>query len=169
VDLAGSERVSKTNIDGQILREAKHINLSLHYLEQVILALQVQWAVHSTNEYPWGPGSPPSLRRLLLYQERVQRVTVAAKFGLSKNLLFVRMIFSRAEPPYLARRIILVGIGGRGEEGKLTEGDYLRRKWGHHVRRNSIIMLIEATTLEGAEATCPNQFQFAHAAYRQPG
>ena len=41
VDLAGSERVSRTNVDGQILREAKHINLSLHYLEQVILALQV--------------------------------------------------------------------------------------------------------------------------------
>ncbi|KAK9811828.1 hypothetical protein WJX72_010914 [[Myrmecia] bisecta] len=40
VDLAGSERVSKTNIDGTILREAKYINLSLHYLEQVIIALQ---------------------------------------------------------------------------------------------------------------------------------
>ncbi|DBA83158.1 TPA: hypothetical protein ACH3X2_006681 [Trebouxia sp. C0005] len=40
VDLAGSERVSKTNIDGTILREAKFINLSLHYLEQVIIALQ---------------------------------------------------------------------------------------------------------------------------------
>ncbi len=42
VDLAGSERVSKTNIDGTILREAKFINLSLHYLEQVIIALQVR-------------------------------------------------------------------------------------------------------------------------------
>ena len=42
VDLAGSERVSKTNIDGTILREAKYINLSLHYLEQVIIALQVR-------------------------------------------------------------------------------------------------------------------------------
>ena len=42
VDLAGSERVSKTQIDGAILNEAKFINLSLHYLEQVIIALQVQ-------------------------------------------------------------------------------------------------------------------------------
>ena len=41
VDLAGSERVSRTNIDGTVLREAKYINLSLHYLEQVIIALQV--------------------------------------------------------------------------------------------------------------------------------
>lgn len=40
VDLAGSERVSKTGIDGTILKEAKYINLSLHYLEQVIIALQ---------------------------------------------------------------------------------------------------------------------------------
>ena len=47
VDLAGSERVSKTNIDGTILREAKFINLSLHYLEQVIIALQVS-LVYST-------------------------------------------------------------------------------------------------------------------------
>ncbi|CAG5136734.1 unnamed protein product, partial [Candidula unifasciata] len=39
VDLAGSERVSKTGVNGAILTEAKYINLSLHYLEQVILAL----------------------------------------------------------------------------------------------------------------------------------
>ena len=37
--MAGSERVSKTGVDGKILREAKYINLSLHYLEQVIIAL----------------------------------------------------------------------------------------------------------------------------------
>ena len=41
VDLAGSERVKKTGIDGVTLVESKHINLSLHYLEQVIVALQV--------------------------------------------------------------------------------------------------------------------------------
>lgn len=35
VDLAGSERVGKTGVGGQILTEAKYINLSLHYLEQV--------------------------------------------------------------------------------------------------------------------------------------
>ncbi|XP_068195079.1 kinesin-like protein KIF6 [Antennarius striatus] len=39
VDLAGSERVSKTGLNGQLLTEAKYINLSLHYLEQVIIAL----------------------------------------------------------------------------------------------------------------------------------
>ena len=40
VDLAGSERVKKTGIEGTSLREARYINLSLHYLEQVIIALQ---------------------------------------------------------------------------------------------------------------------------------
>eukprot|EP00730_Choanoeca_flexa_P002951 TRINITY_DN11240_c0_g1_i1.p1 TRINITY_DN11240_c0_g1~~TRINITY_DN11240_c0_g1_i1.p1 ORF type:complete len:887 (+),score=161.57 TRINITY_DN11240_c0_g1_i1:54-2714(+) len=40
VDLAGSERVSKSHASGQQLDEAKHINLSLHYLENVIIALQ---------------------------------------------------------------------------------------------------------------------------------
>ncbi|XP_041107070.1 kinesin-like protein KIF6 [Polyodon spathula] len=39
VDLAGSERVGKTGMGGQLLTEAKYINLSLHYLEQVIIAL----------------------------------------------------------------------------------------------------------------------------------
>lgn len=39
VDLAGSERAHKTGAQGQILREAKYINTSLHYLEMVIVAL----------------------------------------------------------------------------------------------------------------------------------
>ncbi|MBZ3871906.1 Kinesin-like protein KIF6, partial [Sciurus carolinensis] len=34
VDLAGSERVAKSGVGGQLLTEAKYINLSLHYLEQ---------------------------------------------------------------------------------------------------------------------------------------
>jgi kinesin family protein 6/9 len=37
--LLSSERVSKTNVNGVLLTEAKYINLSLHYLEQVIVAL----------------------------------------------------------------------------------------------------------------------------------
>ncbi|XP_077587779.1 kinesin-like protein KIF6 [Stigmatopora nigra] len=39
VDLAGSDRVGKSGLDGHLLTEAKYINLSLHYLEQVIIAL----------------------------------------------------------------------------------------------------------------------------------
>lgn len=40
MDLAGSERVAKTRADGLVLQEAKHINLSLHHLEHVIVSLQ---------------------------------------------------------------------------------------------------------------------------------
>nr|XP_016846171.1 PREDICTED: kinesin-like protein KIF6 isoform X5 [Anolis carolinensis] len=40
VDLAGSERVGKTGVGGQLLTEAKYINLSLHYLEQMIVRLK---------------------------------------------------------------------------------------------------------------------------------
>lgn len=39
VDLAGSDRVSKTGLNGQLLTEAKFINRSLHYLEQVMRTL----------------------------------------------------------------------------------------------------------------------------------
>ncbi|KAI1895161.1 hypothetical protein AGOR_G00103450 [Albula goreensis] len=46
VDLAGSERVGKTGVGGQLLTEAKYINLSLHYLEQVIIALSEKNRTH---------------------------------------------------------------------------------------------------------------------------
>ena len=39
VDLAGSERIGKSGVGGGALREAKHINLSLHALEKVVVAL----------------------------------------------------------------------------------------------------------------------------------
>jgi len=39
VDLAGSERVGKTGSSGQTLKEAKYINKSLSFLEQVVIAL----------------------------------------------------------------------------------------------------------------------------------
>ena len=39
VDLAGSERTKKTGTHGGQLKEARHINKSLSYLEQVVLAL----------------------------------------------------------------------------------------------------------------------------------
>ncbi|CAL8099630.1 unnamed protein product [Calicophoron daubneyi] len=46
VDLAGSERVHKSGIEGSTLTEAKYINLSLHYLEQVIIALADKQRTH---------------------------------------------------------------------------------------------------------------------------
>lgn len=49
VDLAGSERVGKTGSTGQTLQEAKYINKSLAYLEQVVIAL----ASPSRNHVPF--------------------------------------------------------------------------------------------------------------------
>ncbi|XP_050298333.1 kinesin-like protein KIF3A isoform X2 [Anthonomus grandis grandis] len=46
VDLAGSERVYKSHITGSTLNEAKQINLSLHFLQQVILALSESRRIH---------------------------------------------------------------------------------------------------------------------------
>ena len=42
VDLAGSERLLKTRSEGQVAQEAKHINKSLSFLEQTVLALSEQ-------------------------------------------------------------------------------------------------------------------------------
>ena len=56
VDLAGSERVAKTGADGRILQEAKHINLSLHHLEHVIVTLQ-QYGRQARSS----PTTPPRL------------------------------------------------------------------------------------------------------------
>lgn len=56
VDLAGSERVKKTGVGGKILNEALHINVSLHYLEQVIVALHKRTKdknVHIPYRYEW--------------------------------------------------------------------------------------------------------------------
>lgn len=40
VDLSGSERIGKTGVEGKLQEEARAINLSLHYLEHVIVCLQ---------------------------------------------------------------------------------------------------------------------------------
>jgi hypothetical protein len=48
VDLAGSERVSKTRSEGLVLREAGHINKSLHILEQVIAGAEGIYACNDS-------------------------------------------------------------------------------------------------------------------------
>jgi kinesin family protein 6/9 len=53
VDLAGSERVNKSRVDGATLQEAKYINVSLHFLEQVIVALQERADGKETIHVPY--------------------------------------------------------------------------------------------------------------------
>ncbi|KNC49808.1 uncharacterized protein AMSG_11935 [Thecamonas trahens ATCC 50062] len=52
VDLAGSERVGRTGVQGQLLTEAKYINVSLHHLELVIMALRER-ATKGRNHIPY--------------------------------------------------------------------------------------------------------------------
>ncbi|ELU16438.1 hypothetical protein CAPTEDRAFT_138763 [Capitella teleta] len=51
VDLAGSERVAKTGTQGRHLVEAKYINLSLHHLEGVIIALHTEGSNSTTSKH----------------------------------------------------------------------------------------------------------------------
>lgn len=51
VDLSGSERVGKTGVNGILLKEACFINLSLHYLEQVINMLQKKMNSSDPDQY----------------------------------------------------------------------------------------------------------------------
>ena len=53
VDLAGSERIKKTQVTGRLFKEAAFINLSLHHLEQVILALHHRSNGRSTVHVPY--------------------------------------------------------------------------------------------------------------------
>lgn len=53
VDLSGSERPSQTGIDGKTLEEAKNINLSLHFLAQVIECLNEKAKGHQVTHIPY--------------------------------------------------------------------------------------------------------------------
>ena len=53
VDLSGSERPSQTGIDGKTLEEAKNINLSLHYLAQVIESLNEKAKGNAVAHIPY--------------------------------------------------------------------------------------------------------------------
>jgi len=53
VDLSGSERPSQTGIDGKTLEEAKNINLSLHYLAQVIECLNEKARGNAVAHIPY--------------------------------------------------------------------------------------------------------------------
>ena len=76
VDLAGSERIKKTDSDGQIRSEAMHINKSLSFLEQVILALGAKGAAEAAAALE--PGTPvaggPQLHHIPFRQSKLTHV-----------------------------------------------------------------------------------------------
>ena len=51
--MAGSERISKSQAEGIVLTEAKSINLSLTYLEQVIVALNQKSKFKTKQHIPY--------------------------------------------------------------------------------------------------------------------
>lgn len=120
VDLAGSERVSKTGVDGQQLTEAKSINLSLHHLETVIIALQLDKptsAVSKGENPPQQSRSNSSLmssgpssdnggsRQLRFVPYRNSLLTMVLKDSLGGNCLTAMIATISLEPENLGESI----------------------------------------------------------------
>ena len=124
VDLAGSERVAKTGADGQILQEAKYINLSLHCLEHVIVILQ---------------------RQAMKEQEASSRSSSSIALGSPGQ--------SPTNSPNRSRdrhRSHLASRGGGGERGRTSEG--VRRvdsSEGFVPYRNSLLTMVLRDSLGG--------------------
>nr|XP_050865398.1 kinesin-like protein KIF6 isoform X2 [Vespula vulgaris] len=81
VDLAGSERVYKCAISGTVLSEAKHINLSLHYLEQVIVCLNQE----NFSHIPYRKGRETNQNRFYDRQETISTCRFAQRVALVRN------------------------------------------------------------------------------------
>ncbi|XP_043682034.1 kinesin-like protein KIF6 isoform X2 [Vespula pensylvanica] len=81
VDLAGSERVYKCAISGTVLSEAKHINLSLHYLEQVIVCLNQE----NSSHIPYRKGRETNQNRFYDRQETISTCRFAQRVALVRN------------------------------------------------------------------------------------
>ncbi|GFH05644.1 kinesin-like protein [Haematococcus lacustris] len=145
VDLAGSERASKTGIDGTTLREAKYINLSLHYLEQVIIALQERAMGLSRPHIPYRNSRMTSVLRdslggncrtvmvATINSESGQLDEFAMRVALVRNVVALN---EEMDPSLVIRRLkadirdlkdeIRMLKGGAEERGPLTP-DELRR------------------------------------------
>lgn len=162
VDLAGSERVAKTGIDGSILREAKHINLSLHYLEQVIIALQERATGHRRPHIPYRNSMMTSVLRDSLggncrtamvammnpesghLDESISTCRFAQRVAMISNKVEVN---EELDPSLVIRRLkqevrdlkeeirLLKGDGEDADRGPLTESelDRVRKQVGEFV------------------------------------
>ncbi|BFZ05212.1 hypothetical protein BsWGS_08251 [Bradybaena similaris] len=125
VDLAGSERVSKTGVDGQQLTEAKSINLSLHHLETVIIALQTDRGTslnsaaggdrskadnppsqsRSNTSFTSGPSSDSGMKPYKYVPYRNSLLTMVLKDSLGGNCLTAMIATISMEPENLGESI----------------------------------------------------------------
>mmetsp|Transcript_19331 Transcript_19331/g.32512 ORF Transcript_19331/g.32512 Transcript_19331/m.32512 type:complete len:757 (-) Transcript_19331:570-2840(-) len=80
VDLAGSERIEKTGSTGGLIKEATHINKSLSFLEQVVLALTKQAA-----SGPAGGGGGTAASAGVVASYRQSKLTYILKDSLGGN------------------------------------------------------------------------------------
>uniref|UniRef100_A0A3P8RYJ9 Kinesin family member 6 n=1 Tax=Amphiprion percula TaxID=161767 RepID=A0A3P8RYJ9_AMPPE len=114
VDLAGSDRVSKTGLNGQLLTEAKYINLSLHYLEQVIIALSEK----NRSHIPY--------RNSMLTSESISTCRFAQRVALIKNEAILNeeldpaLLIARLKREVLSLKEELAMVTGEQRDDQLT-------------------------------------------------
>ncbi|KAJ8298689.1 hypothetical protein KUTeg_022749 [Tegillarca granosa] len=126
VDLAGSERVSKTGAEGHLLNEAKCINLSLHYLETVIVSLQASVSQssrqrqHSAGHYrgyssslKQRPSSADGHRNIRYVPYRNSLLTMVLRDSLGGNCLTAMIATISLEPENLGESISTCRFAGR--------------------------------------------------------
>ncbi|XP_030754737.1 kinesin-II 85 kDa subunit-like isoform X2 [Sitophilus oryzae] len=110
VDLAGSERVYKSKITGAILTEAKHINKSLHFLQQVILALSQSKRAHIPyrnsvmtfvlKDSLAGNCLTVMLATLSLASKNIQESISTCKFAQRVSMIKTEPFINEIEDPY---------------------------------------------------------------------
>ncbi|CAH8430024.1 unnamed protein product [Schistosoma turkestanicum] len=111
VDLAGSERVYKSGLDGTLLTEAKYINLSLHYLEQVIIALAERQRTHvpyrnsmmtmMLRDSLGGNCMTSMIATCSIEQENLQETISTCRFAQRVALIKNEVTLNEEQDPYL--------------------------------------------------------------------
>ncbi|XP_018647714.1 LOW QUALITY PROTEIN: putative krp3 [Schistosoma mansoni] len=111
VDLAGSERVYKCGLDGTLLTEAKYINLSLHYLEQVIIALAEKQRTHvpyrnsmmtmMLRDSLGGNCMTSMIATCSIEQENLQETISTCRFAQRVALIKNEITLNEEQDPYL--------------------------------------------------------------------
>eukprot|EP00927_Polykrikos_kofoidii_P056922 TRINITY_DN51010_c0_g1_i1.p1 TRINITY_DN51010_c0_g1~~TRINITY_DN51010_c0_g1_i1.p1 ORF type:complete len:861 (+),score=182.55 TRINITY_DN51010_c0_g1_i1:264-2846(+) len=146
VDLAGSERISKTGVEGSLMKEATYINVSLFHLESVIKALQERGEGHRTH-VPYRNSTMTAILRdslggncktVMVGTVAVEDVCMEETLSTCRFAQRVSCIRNNAnvneelDPALLIKRLKKqVGelkdelrlLGGSEEEDDLTEGD----------------------------------------------
>jgi hypothetical protein len=116
VDLAGSEDVHKSNHDWETLREGKSINLSLHYLEQVIVRL------HERNEnknHSTSSSSISSSIELPIYRNSL--LTSMLRDSLGGNCCTVFLVCINPEQQFVKESIATCRFGERCSRIKMKD------------------------------------------------